>query len=297
MRQKGFTLLELLVAVLLIGLVVVIYVASWSRAQAKARDGRRKADLAIIKVALETFFNDHNTYPAKSDLVFGNPLIYQDPLTLDAEEYMSKVPRDPLYPKNNYCYTPVDAGGGVYLSYTLGADYETETRECGPLVTPGPTPTDQPPGYTPLPSEVPTPAPTAQPATPAPTPTPEATHLPSGVCSPCNMLNPSNALSGYCCAVSPNEFYMSSTCQTPPIGYGGGGYDCSISCPAVAPDPAPWLWRQVSLPHGCKDQVWGNFAGNGCGVSGCGAVTDDCGIPVDPAVCDSGFLKVSCLCY
>ena len=63
--RKGFTLIELLVVIAIIGILATIGVASFGRAQAKARDGRRKADMAVIRDALELYASEHNgSYPS-----------------------------------------------------------------------------------------------------------------------------------------------------------------------------------------------------------------------------------------
>jgi len=51
--KKGFTLIELLIVISIIGILASLTLASFGSAQAKARDGVRKSDLAQVKRALE----------------------------------------------------------------------------------------------------------------------------------------------------------------------------------------------------------------------------------------------------
>lgn len=51
--RQGFTLIELLIVITIIGILAGLTLASFGGAQAKARDGIRKNDLAQIKRALE----------------------------------------------------------------------------------------------------------------------------------------------------------------------------------------------------------------------------------------------------
>jgi type II secretion system protein G len=60
---KGFTLVELLVVIAILGVLVTIGLASFTSAQAKSRDAKRKADLKQIASALELFYNDVGSYP------------------------------------------------------------------------------------------------------------------------------------------------------------------------------------------------------------------------------------------
>jgi len=61
---KGFTLLEMLVVIGIIAIMIGMGTASFSTAQKKARDSKRKTDLRIIQNALEQYYSVCNTsYP------------------------------------------------------------------------------------------------------------------------------------------------------------------------------------------------------------------------------------------
>ena len=63
--RKGFTLLELLVVVAIIGLLASIILASMKNAREKARYSRTKEELHQFATALELYASDHNgMYPA-----------------------------------------------------------------------------------------------------------------------------------------------------------------------------------------------------------------------------------------
>lgn len=62
--NKGFTLLELLVVIGIIALLVSFAAVSYSAAQKRARDSRRKADLNSMKNALEQYYSANSfVYP------------------------------------------------------------------------------------------------------------------------------------------------------------------------------------------------------------------------------------------
>lgn len=61
--NKGFTLIELMVVVVIIAILTSIVVSSFSQAKARSRDAKRISDLAQIQLALELAFDKCNIYP------------------------------------------------------------------------------------------------------------------------------------------------------------------------------------------------------------------------------------------
>lgn len=64
--RLGFTLLELLIVIAIIGILVSVGTASYSSAQFKARNSRRKQDMKSVQSALEQYYGVNNEYPAAS---------------------------------------------------------------------------------------------------------------------------------------------------------------------------------------------------------------------------------------
>lgn len=81
-KTKGFTLVELMVVTLVIGILISLSLAASTGAKKSARDGKRKADLEQIRSALEMYKTDQGEYPENKDLlVSGGYLteIFPDP--------------------------------------------------------------------------------------------------------------------------------------------------------------------------------------------------------------------------
>lgn len=116
MKSKGFTFIEMLVVVTLIGILSMIGVANFKVANQKARDGRRQGDLQQIRAALELYRTDENIYPTT------------DNLNLLVPDYIGTIPTDPM---TGYLYPYTSATG---TTYTLCSGLELGTTiqtDCG----------------------------------------------------------------------------------------------------------------------------------------------------------------------
>lgn len=60
MRTKGFTLLELLVVISIIGILVAVAAVSFTTAQKQSRDSRRRGDIKAIQNAFEQYNSTNN---------------------------------------------------------------------------------------------------------------------------------------------------------------------------------------------------------------------------------------------
>ncbi len=72
-NKRGFTLIELLVVIAIIGLLSSVVIVSLNSSRAKARDTRRKADLAQISKALELYYEKYGTYKVQGGGWRGTP--------------------------------------------------------------------------------------------------------------------------------------------------------------------------------------------------------------------------------
>ncbi len=75
--QRGFTLLELLIVIVIIGILALIFVPGLASGPARSRDARRKTDMHALKLGLEGYYIEHsNVYPvvagANSYAAFAN---------------------------------------------------------------------------------------------------------------------------------------------------------------------------------------------------------------------------------
>lgn len=66
--QSGFTIVELLIVIVVIGILATLVYNSYSGVQARTRDTKRLNDLSATAVQLEFFYSDNNAYPNASQL-------------------------------------------------------------------------------------------------------------------------------------------------------------------------------------------------------------------------------------
>lgn len=117
--QNGFTLVELMVTIFIVGLLATIVVINVLPSQEKAMVQKTKADIAILSQAMETYRLDNLAYP---DAGQGLTALASPPVTAPGartEGYIKKLPNDPW--GRPYQYT-VPGRAGAFDIYSLGAD-------------------------------------------------------------------------------------------------------------------------------------------------------------------------------
>jgi len=66
-KQSGFTIVELLIVIVVIGILAAITIVAFNGVQAKARDGARISKVTSIAKAIELYYADNGTYPPIQD--------------------------------------------------------------------------------------------------------------------------------------------------------------------------------------------------------------------------------------
>ncbi len=151
MYKKGFTLVELLIVIAVIGILSSTVFVNLSNARQQVRDTVRKTDLKQLELALELHYANYGSYtqpealwsdcstgentgsggcPTGSD--WGPSSDLRDLVT---NKYIEELPIDPLNDATyRYTYEPWNAGQGGYTeagqAYDLCAPLETEATFC-----------------------------------------------------------------------------------------------------------------------------------------------------------------------
>lgn len=108
-KQQGFTLLELLVVISIIGILLALGVVAYTTAQRKGRDAKRRADIKALQDGFEQYYSDTNWSYLN---VCSNA---------GAEYFPGGKPTDPLPGRSYNCVPKNPASSG----YTICAQLET----------------------------------------------------------------------------------------------------------------------------------------------------------------------------
>jgi general secretion pathway protein G len=105
--EKGFTLLELMIVIAIIGILATLAQPSYKTAVKKSREAALKENLYNIRSVLDQYYADNGKYPDSLDDVV-------------TKGYMRGVPVDPITNSNQWQTVPFESsnpdepGGGIY---------------------------------------------------------------------------------------------------------------------------------------------------------------------------------------
>jgi type II secretion system protein G len=121
-RERGFTLIEMMIVVSIIAVLVTILVPNFMRARAQAQTAACEGNLKEIATALELYETDHDSYPQSGNV---------DSSNTDLQPYLQQVPVDPAAgPGKPYTFTVGnDASGAPYYTITCPGLHDPVTLQ------------------------------------------------------------------------------------------------------------------------------------------------------------------------
>lgn len=123
-KTIGFTLIEIIVVIFIIGLIVSIANISISKIREKGKDLERIDNIKQVQLALEMYRRDVGSYP--DSLAFGEQLV--NPINSNII-YLQKIPQNPSYRNNDNCsneeYTYSMVGNSYLIDFCLESPTES----------------------------------------------------------------------------------------------------------------------------------------------------------------------------
>ncbi|MEA3273262.1 MAG: type II secretion system protein [Patescibacteria group bacterium] len=120
--KKGFTLIETLIVVAIIGILATLMLVSYAHSLKKGRDARRVSDIESVKLACNMYADKTGGYPDDAEGFAGLDSQLEDYINIDA----INDPQDSAPP---YTYEQVD-GSNCELTYYSEVEETSKTVEC-----------------------------------------------------------------------------------------------------------------------------------------------------------------------
>lgn len=120
-REAGFSLIEVMVTMVIIGLLSTLVLINVLPSRDKAMVDKAKADIATLELAVDTFKMDNYGYPRTED---GLVALVNAPASVKVERYreggyIRRLPEDPWGNPYQYAYP---GRARAFDVYSLGAD-------------------------------------------------------------------------------------------------------------------------------------------------------------------------------
>ncbi|MFZ2803734.1 MAG: prepilin-type N-terminal cleavage/methylation domain-containing protein [Patescibacteria group bacterium] len=124
LRKPGFSLLEALVVILIVGILAAIAIYSLNITRASNRDAKRISDISVIRAGLTQYWLQQATYPVSTGVSLGEPGAGADVLAANgfapanqatAPVYLQALP---MGPKANEYYFYHGSATGYSIKFT-----------------------------------------------------------------------------------------------------------------------------------------------------------------------------------
>ena len=115
---RGFTLVEMLIVVAIVGILAAMAVPSYRHAVTKAREAVLAEDLWTMRDLIDQFYVDKGRYPSSLE-------------EMVTEKYMKAIPADPFAEVAEWEEIPEEAGEGEVLEQPGISDVKSKSPKVG----------------------------------------------------------------------------------------------------------------------------------------------------------------------
>ena len=130
-RQQGFTLLEIMVVVVIMGMLSAIVATNVMGSKEQASIEKASMDIKALDNALDMYKLDNHRFPTTEqglDALVNKPTSSPEPKSCRKDGYIKDLPQDPW--GNDYMYiNPGTHNSSRYDLYSLGPDGEDGTDD------------------------------------------------------------------------------------------------------------------------------------------------------------------------
>jgi type II secretion system protein G len=117
-KQRGFTIVELLIVIVVIAILATISIVAYSGIQQRARDTIRLSDIKTLSKAIELFYADNGNYPMSNGwCTQPSGAAYAAAFQAEIAPYLARFPRDPSYSGTYQDYFYRNVGDTSYYLY------------------------------------------------------------------------------------------------------------------------------------------------------------------------------------
>ncbi|MDX1765579.1 MAG: type II secretion system protein [Candidatus Saccharimonadales bacterium] len=131
-NDSGFTIVELLIVIVVIGILAALVLNTFSGIQERARDTERRTDINSLSTQLEVYYADNGGYPDGStagfEITTTNLPGMDDEARYDPNGNLVNLASDPdSATDNQYHYNPTGCTAGLCTTFELGTVLEQDS--------------------------------------------------------------------------------------------------------------------------------------------------------------------------
>lgn len=128
-KQGGFTLLEVMVVIVILGILASMVVPNLMGNKDKADQQKAVSDIVSLENALDMYRLDNSVYPSTEqglEALVSKPSISPEPRNYRSDGYVKRLPQDPW--RNNYLLLSPGEHGKLDV-FSAGPDGEAGTED------------------------------------------------------------------------------------------------------------------------------------------------------------------------